>query len=52
MRTGQTSQHAPHSVEASASSLAAGSSWCSSGVRTAPIGPAYTDPYAWPPTWR
>src|SRR6266480_3596175 len=24
----------------------------SCGVSTAPMGPGYTDPYAWPPIWR
>ena len=46
MRTGQTSKQAPQRVEANGSeaataSLATPSSW---GVRTAPIGPGYTEP--------
>ena len=40
MRTGQASQHAPHSVDASASSRGTVVVGRSSGVSTAPIGPA------------
>ena len=39
MLTGQASMHAPHSVEALASSAASGWLLASSGVSTAPTGP-------------
>ena len=45
METGQASMHAPHNVEALATSNASGcSSPASNGVSTAPIGPEYTHP--------
>src|SRR5919106_346233 len=46
--TGQTSRHAPHRLDAYGS-WEARSMPKSCGVITAPMGPAYTDPYACPP---
>ena len=52
MRTGQTSKHAPQSEEAYGSESTCGSvpTPLRSGLRIAPIGPGYTEPYACPPT--
>src|SRR5919107_4297838 len=46
--TGQASKQAPHRLEAYGSE-ALSSTPVSWGESTAPIGPGYTDPYAWPP---
>src|SRR3954453_9633034 len=48
IRTGQTSAQAPQSDEAYGRDDAR-SMPTRSGVRIAPIGPGYTEPYAWPP---
>ena len=46
--TGQTSAQAPHRLDANGSDPASAMPR-SCGVRIAPIGPGYTEPYAWPP---
>ena len=48
MRTGHTSKHAPHSVEAYGN-VGLSLIPVSCGESTAPIGPGYTEPYACPP---
>ena len=49
--TGHASWHAPQSVLALGRSTPSFNP-VSTGETTAPIGPGYTQPYAWPPTFR